>query len=485
MDSTFEKTKYVNGKELAAYSFGLFGVQMMVGLMNSYQAQFYNKTMGASFMVLGIIMLIARLTSAVADPIFGKIIDKSNFKSGKLRPFILLSLVPFFILTIVIFIVVPFRGVSLYIYIFITFLLWCMAMTFADIPSQSMLCALSPLPEERNKVAGVSNILKNVGLSASVAIMPIICIATQSENGEIFEKQYLIAAVISAVVGGSALSLIFFFNKEKVPYQRNKTSIKEILKMLKLSRPMVLFLISLLLGFSRGIGVVIIAQAADALVGSITIGGITIGGENTIILLGITSAASSLLGMIFTPGITKKLGERATFIIMAIYGGIVTTIAFIIFVAGVTSLIFLLVSLFFVGIMYGPHSFMSMVMIADCVDYYELKTGIRAEGMHYSVLSFTVKLTAALNLALGLGLIQLSGYDANAAEIAVRTKNIIFFALVLVPGISTLLSMIPIFFYKLSGKEKTRIAVELAEMRAAKALAAEGASQTAADNISD
>jgi hypothetical protein len=29
MDSTFEKTKYVNGKELAAYSFGLFGVQMM------------------------------------------------------------------------------------------------------------------------------------------------------------------------------------------------------------------------------------------------------------------------------------------------------------------------------------------------------------------------------------------------------------------------------------------------------------------------
>ncbi len=467
---TFKK-RYVSGKELAAYSFGLFGVQMIVGLMNSYQAQFYNKTMGANFMVLGIIMLAARLASALADPVFGKIIDKSHFKSGKLRPFILLSLFPFFIMTIVIFVVVPFRGTGLYIYIFITFLLWCMSMTFADIPTQSMLCALSPLPDERNKVAGFSNIMKNIGLSVSVAMMPVICILTGSENGGIFAKQYLIAAVIAAVVGGACISLIFFFNKEKVPYQRNKTSIKEIFKMLKVNRPMVLFLISLLLGFCRGISVVIIAQAADALVGPITVAGITVSGENTIILLGITSAAASLLGMIATPRMTKKLGERATFIVMAIYGGIITAIAFAIFVAGVTSLIFLLISMFFVGIMYGPHSFMSMVMVADCVDYYELKTGIRAEGMHYSVLSFTMKVTAALNIALGLGLIQLSGYDANAIEITTSTKNIIFFALVLVPGISTLLSMLPIFFYKLSGKEKIKVAIELAEMRQAKALA--------------
>ncbi|NCA67307.1 MAG: hypothetical protein EOM87_04495 [Clostridia bacterium] len=474
MDTALSATKkYVSAKEIAAYSLGLFGMQSIVGMVNSYQAQFYNKTMGTNFFLLGIIMLIARVSSALADPIFGNIIDKSRFRNGKLRPFILISLVPFFIMTIALFIVVPFRGAGLYIYIFVTFLLWCMAMTFADIPSQSMLCALSPLPAERNKVAGVSNIWKNVGLSFSVVLMPIVCIVTNSEGGEIYAKQYMIVAVLIAVLGGLALSMIFFFNKEKVPFQRNKSSLKEIRKMLKVNKPMVLLIISLFLGFARGTGMIIQAQAAHSLVGTITVFGKSLSGDNAIILLGFTSALSSIVGMAISPTMTRKWGERTTFIAMAIYGGIITSIAFTIFLSGVTSLAFLLISLLFVGLMYGPHSFMTMIMVADCVDYYEWKTGIRSEGMHYSVLSFVVKITTALSVVLGLGLIQLSGYSANAETIAVSTKNTIYFSFVMLPGLSCLLSMIPIFFYKLVGKEKHKIALELAEMRANKNLSAE------------
>ncbi len=465
--------KYVKKSEILAFSLGLFGVQAIVGLMHSYQAQFYNKTMGANFMLLGIIMFVARLTSAVADPVFGSIIDKSNFRKGKLRPFILISLVPFFIMTIVIFIVVPFRGPGLYVYIFITFLLWCMAMTFADIPSQSMLGAITPSPIERNSIAGISNILKNVGLSLSVVIMPLICIITSSEGGEIYAEQYLIAAITVALIGGGSFSLIYFFTKEKVPYQRNKTSPKELLKMLKGNPPLLLLLLSLVLGFSRGTAVVIQAQAAHTLVGTITIMGRPLSGDNAIILLGATSALSSLVSMSIAPILTRKWGEKTTFVVMAIYGGVIALAAFIIFLSGVTSLAYIMISLLFVGLMYGPHSFMTMVMIADCVDYYEWKTGIRSEGMHYSVLSFVVKLTTALSVGLGLAMIQLSGYDANAETITVATKNIVYFTLVMVPGLGCLLSMIPIFFYPIVGKEKLRITYELAEMRANKTLSME------------
>ena len=34
------KQKYLNFKEIAAYSLGLFGFQAIVGLLNSYQAEF-------------------------------------------------------------------------------------------------------------------------------------------------------------------------------------------------------------------------------------------------------------------------------------------------------------------------------------------------------------------------------------------------------------------------------------------------------------
>ena len=37
--------KYLNFKEIAAYSLGLFGFQAIVGLLNSYQAEFFDKIM--------------------------------------------------------------------------------------------------------------------------------------------------------------------------------------------------------------------------------------------------------------------------------------------------------------------------------------------------------------------------------------------------------------------------------------------------------
>lgn len=36
---TATKKKYMNFKEIAAYSLGLFGFQAIVGLLNSYQAE--------------------------------------------------------------------------------------------------------------------------------------------------------------------------------------------------------------------------------------------------------------------------------------------------------------------------------------------------------------------------------------------------------------------------------------------------------------
>ena len=38
--------KYMNFKEIAAYSLGLFGFQAIVGLLNSYQAEFDGSILG-------------------------------------------------------------------------------------------------------------------------------------------------------------------------------------------------------------------------------------------------------------------------------------------------------------------------------------------------------------------------------------------------------------------------------------------------------
>ena len=46
--------KYMNLKEILAYSLGLFGFQAIVGLLNSYQAEFYGSIMGANLAIVGV-----------------------------------------------------------------------------------------------------------------------------------------------------------------------------------------------------------------------------------------------------------------------------------------------------------------------------------------------------------------------------------------------------------------------------------------------
>ena len=98
------------------------------------------------------------------------------------------------------------------------------------------------------------------------------------------------------------------------------------------------------------------------------------------------------------------------------------------------------------------------------------------EGAAYSVLTLTIKVCLALGTALGLVFVQLSGYTETVSQITsgaatafdVKTKDIIFFAYTVMPGILALLSTIPMFKYDIVGEKKAKIASELAARRESK-----------------
>ena len=124
-------------------------------------------------------------------------------------------------------------------------------------------------------------------------------------------------------------------------------------------------------------------------------------------------------------------------------------------------------SLFLIGLQFGAVTLMPMIMTADCVDYYEYKTGKRMEGTCYSILTLTIKVCLALGTAVGLIFVQASGYYDGLATglFDIKTKNIIFFAYTALPGILALLSIIPMFKYDIVGDKKKEITKALAEKR--------------------
>ena len=147
----------MNFKEIAAYSLGLFGFQAIVGLLNSYQAEFDASILGADIAVVGILILVAKILSAVFDPVVGSMIDRSKSKRGKFKSMILKSIIPLLVMTAAVFINVPFKEnrTATYIWIFVTYLVWSLAMTLGDVPSQGIASVLTPNPTERTNVVSI------------------------------------------------------------------------------------------------------------------------------------------------------------------------------------------------------------------------------------------------------------------------------------------------------------------------------------------
>ena len=464
MEENLQNKKYLTVKELIFYSLGLFGLQAIIFYINSYQVEFYSGSgmIEASKMVIvTFIILAAKLGSAVFDPLIGNLIDsKKGGKHGKLKPFIVISTIPLSILTVLIFCKVNLTGFALYAYIFVTTTLWSVAMTLGDVPSQGMSAVITPNPTERNNLIGFSGTLKSIGQAAPYVVVPAVCLCVPGGagiEGTISTTEYLWCAIVISVLGSLMFLGIFFFNKERVPYEAERVSLKDMFGIIKNNKYLLLVVASYFLGFARQGAMAIQAQTANAI----------LGGANKIIILGISTAVGTVISMAVTPILIKKFDEKKVFIAMSIYGGVSSVLAYLVAVWTNFNLIALIATLFLMGLQFGAVNIMPMIMVADSVDYYEWKTGKRTEGVAYAVLSLCIKVTLALGAAVCLAWVfaDFTGYQANMTEFSDSVKKGVFFSYTVIPGITSALAAIPIFFYDLVGDKKKQISADLAARR--------------------
>ena len=468
------KQKHLKFKEILAYSLGLFGFQAIVGLLFTYQAEFSGSILGANVIVVAILILVAKIVSAAADPIVGNLIDRSNSKLGKFKSMIVYSLLPLLVSTAIIFVKVPFKGAGLYVWIFIVSLIWSIAMTMGDVPSQGIAAALTPNPTERTNVVSISNTAKQIGFSACAVIVPLVCLIVPGgskviglegkQDAPMIGKEFLFVAILTAVFGCALFSLIPLINKERVTNTSSGTvSFKDMFAALKANKPFMLVIISYFLGFGRQMAMGIQVQASTIIFGS----------QNLVVVLGVVTAIGSMISMAICPFLIKKLNEKKTYIILSVWGFAASIFSFIIghfFFQNESNTVLKILffaSLFLIGLQFGAVTLMPMIMTADCVDAYEHETGKRMEGACYAILTLTIKVCLALGMAVGLIFVGASGYYdlLDSGNFTARSKDIIFFAYTALPGILALLSVIPILKYDIVGEKKEKISTELAQRR--------------------
>ena len=113
----------------------------------------------------------------------------------------------------------------------------------------------------------------------------------------------------------------------------------------------------------------------------------------------------------------------------------------------------------------------STEMIGDTIDYMELETGERSEGVSFAVSSFFAKLTGSVSTSIATAVLPRIGLTyktVRGEQVSVKgpkTDFYIWMFYVLVPQLLNVLGVIPFFWYKLTGKRLSDIRARLAERR--------------------
>ncbi len=491
--------KYMKPSEIVTFGIGLFGVALLTGWMPDYTMTFFAdfafKGQGFDSAQLATIVSsvfgVAGVVGAVCELVIGMLVDRTRTKLGKVKPWVGFGAIPLAIISMLVFIAPNTTSFTVAtIWMFVIYALYTAISCAVESPSNCFGALCSPNPKERSSAISIASFLRSVGQSGGqvvIIVVPAIMKALmgnqQYKNAEGQGIDLIISTAVCAL--GMMIFVMIFFanNKERVPYTTEKVSLIESIKLVFTNKNLLMVSLTKLFGFGRGVYGTVSLYIAVYLLGS----------KGLKLALMLPMGIGTAVGTLLVNFVLKKFSTKKTFIIFCVYGA--SAMAILFFMSrGIgfnsTLIVPFLILNFFCGIQHGNTNVTPNIMIADCIDEMEYKTGKRQEGLAYAGYGLFSKIASAGTKYLAPMLVYTwSGYQfSQSANIAYadQTNDVLmkFLAIyTIIPAAFVLLQMVPVFFYDMVGEKKDRITAALAERRAA--AEAESADETEDVTISE
>lgn len=488
--------KYIPKKEMMSFCVAAMGQGMIYAMMSSYISDYYLNVLQLAPMFVLMLMLLARVWDAINDPLMGIIVDRRTTKRGKMKPYILYASIPIAILTILMYLSPNLSKTNLMIYSAVVYVAWGMIYTMADVPFWSLPNVLTPDAEERGSVISLGRTFNGVGSAVPEVLFLVIGLTLPkilgiSDGLEYNKKKYLIMAVITVAIGMVLYVRSYFKVKERVVIPDRKHVPGEPSQLSRIFKCKPLMLVILMGVLSSGRYMV---QAAAVHVAryAFYIGPDLAGLSEAERVAAIDASVSSVKtifqvcaivgmfgAMLFMPVLMKKFDYKKIVIVTCLLGfaaSVFTTLIGWFTMNLYICIPFILISCIPLGVL----NVISYAMIGDCLDYMELKTGFRDNGLGSACQGFVNKLGNALATSGIVLMYMFIGLEPDkmlsstavmaATDLAAGQRFAMFSLVSIVPGVSLLLCAIPMFFYKIAGKEKERITSELARVREEKGI---------------
>ena len=454
--------------------------------MMTFIAYYLQGFIGVATVLATSYVTIMRVWDGITDPFAGYIIDKTNGKMGKNRPFILLGQIIMFSMSALMFFVspkVPEGGRFVVFTIF--YALYVIGYTLQCVITKSAQTCLTNDPVQRP----VFSVFNGVFTAGVFAVMPwysytyLLQKHQYQMNADFFAEQWATCAIASAIT--AAIAFVSLIEKDREEYygvggQAAKVSFKDYWEILKNNRAMQMLVVSAgtdkLATQAKGDATVTLIVYA-IICGNAAAGGLVTG----------YSTIPNLLFIFFGAGvIAAKLGQKKSMTVGS-WGAIFSCVGLILlFVLGDPTTFSLpgdgvfsgwsLFTILFMGLTIAFNGFnqicssVVITMTADVADYEVYRSGKYAPGMIGTLFSFVDKIISSFAASIIGVMCAMIGFvdKLPTAETPYSTSLFVvgmigMYGLVLLGLIANVIAM---KFYPLTKEKMAEIQDEIAAIKA-------------------
>ena len=467
-------------------------------LILTYIATFGNAVLGIALVFASAMVTGMRVFDAITDPIIGALMDKTNGRFGKFRPFMVVGNLIMAASVILLYMVTPQIPASLvwarYTAFILLYALWVIGYTFQTSVTRSAQAVLTNDPNQRPLFTVFNTVGSLAGMGAMQFLAPILRANVGDYNTAAFYRVFTPVGIVISVVL-TALAVIGIWEKDNEKYfglggKQEKVKVSEYVQIIKNNKPLQRLMVAgggCKLALSVATNLTVLCMLYGCMMGNY---------DNLYLPMMVVGYVFSAPFFLLTVRTSQKHGQKRsliTYVAVALicYIGVLALLLLwrqgdpawnlrLFGDGGLAVNLYTVLFILFFGVGYGAYyatADMPIPMVADCADYETYRSGRFIPGIMGTLFSLVDKLVSSLSatvVGVAVSCIGLQILPTAESPYTPGMNWVVIALFCLIPMAAWALTLVAMKNYELDGK---RVKVIQAVNAARKAAIAGGMSQ--------
>ena len=451
-------------------------------LILSYIATFGNNVLGIATVFASVMVTGMRVFDAITDPIIGALMDRTNGKLGKFRPFMIIGNAIMALSVIVLYMITPSIPKDMQWLRYVAFVglyaVWVIGYTFQTSVTRSGQTVLTNDPKQRP----LFTIFNTVGSMAGMGLMQFLAPIVRSNVADYDSANFYafltpIGIIVSIIL--TILAIIGIWEKDNAKYfglggsTQEKVKISEYLEIIKNNNPMQRLMVAgagCKLALSIATNVTVLCMLYGCMMGNY---------DGLYLPMMVLGYACSVPFFLLTVRTSQKEGQKASLmkyvsVALICYIGVLTLLLLwkqgnptwnlsLYNENGISINLYTILFIVFFGIGYGAYystADMPIPMVADCSDYETYRSGKYIPGIMGTLFSLVDKLVSSLSatvVGIAVSVIGLENLPVAETPYSAGMNWVVIVLFCVIPMVAWAVTLLVMKGYELTGSRMKEI----------------------------